>query len=59
MKSIWTSYFLPADTDHDGSVTVDELIVHMRSVGLMKEYAFNQNIATIIKFIIFNKNFRP
>lgn len=31
MKSIWTSYFLPADTDHDGSVTVDELIVHMRS----------------------------
>jgi Ca2+-binding EF-hand superfamily protein len=32
MKSIWTTYFLPADTDKDGSVTVDELIVHMRSV---------------------------
>ncbi len=32
MKSIWTSYFLPADVDHDGSVTVEELIVYMRSV---------------------------
>ncbi len=32
MKSIWTSYFLPADVDHDGSVTVDELIIYMKSV---------------------------
>ena len=32
MKSIWTNYFLPADVDNDGSVTVDELIVYMRSV---------------------------
>jgi len=39
MKSIWTSYFLPADTDNDGSVTVEELIVHMRSV----RYSFKLN----------------
>lgn len=32
MKAIWTNYFLPADVDHDGSVTVDELIIYMRSV---------------------------
>ena len=30
MKSIWTNYFLPADVDHDGSVTVEELIEYMR-----------------------------
>jgi len=32
MKAIWTNYFLPADVDNDGSVTVDELIIYMRSV---------------------------
>ncbi len=32
MKSIWKSYFLPADVDHDGSVSVDELIIFMKSV---------------------------
>lgn len=31
MKAIWTNYFLPADVDNDGSVTVDELIIYMRS----------------------------
>jgi len=31
MKSIWTTYFLPADVDNDLSVTKDELIVYMRS----------------------------
>ena len=30
MKSIWTTYFLPADTDHDLSVAVPELITYMR-----------------------------
>ncbi len=33
MKSIWTTYFLPADTDHDLSVAVPELIVYMREVN--------------------------
>lgn len=32
MKSIWTTYFLPADFDNDKSVTVEELVVYMRSV---------------------------
>ena len=34
MKSIWTTYFLPADIDNDLSVTVEELIVYMRSVSV-------------------------
>ena len=33
MKSIWTTYFLPADVDHDLSVDVEELIIYMRSVS--------------------------
>jgi len=32
MKSIWTTYFLPADVDNDLSVTPVELIAYMRSV---------------------------
>jgi len=31
MKSIWTTYFLPADVDNDLSVTKDELVIYMRS----------------------------
>jgi hypothetical protein len=34
VKSIWFSYFLPADLDKDGCVSVDELIVYMKSVVL-------------------------
>jgi hypothetical protein len=41
MKSIWTSYFLPADVDHDGSVTVEELIIYMRSVSLINILTIN------------------
>ena len=33
MKSIWTTYFLPADIDNDLSVTVEELITYMRGVS--------------------------
>ena len=33
MKSIWTTYFLPADIDNDLSVTPVELIAYMRSVS--------------------------
>ena len=36
MKSIWTTYFLPADVDGDLSVDVNELIIYMRSVSLHK-----------------------
>jgi Ca2+-binding EF-hand superfamily protein len=36
MKSIWTTYFLPADFDNDKSVTVEELVVYMRSVWPLK-----------------------
>ncbi len=32
MKSIWTTYFLPADTDHDLSVNAEELVIYMRGV---------------------------
>ena len=32
MKSIWTTYFLPADADNDLSISADELIGYMRSV---------------------------
>ncbi len=34
MKSIWTTYFLPADVDNDLSVTSDELIIYMRTVKM-------------------------
>jgi hypothetical protein len=34
MKSIWTTYFLPADVDNDLSVTKEELIIYMRSVSI-------------------------
>ena len=44
MKSIWTTYFLPADVDHDLSVDVEELIVYMRSVSVhfLSWLLFNQ-----------------
>lgn len=32
MKQIWRVYFLPADTDNDGSVCFNELLVYMKSV---------------------------
>jgi len=31
MKQIWRTYFLPADTDHDGSVVFDELLIYMKT----------------------------
>jgi len=31
MKSIWTTYFLPADTDNDLSISAEELVGYMRS----------------------------
>ncbi len=32
MKSIWTTYFLPADADNDLSVNAEELVRYMRGV---------------------------
>lgn len=32
VMSIWNSYFLPADTNHDGSVEYLELLDHMKAV---------------------------
>lgn len=34
MKQIWRTYFLPADTDKDGSVVFDELLIYMKTVTL-------------------------
>ena len=31
--SIWDAYFLPADTNHDGSVEYLELLDHMKAVS--------------------------
>ena len=32
LMKIWQVYFLPADTNNDGSVEVDELVDHMQAV---------------------------
>ena len=32
LLSIWEVYFLPADTNKDGSVEIPELVVHMKAV---------------------------
>jgi Ca2+-binding EF-hand superfamily protein len=32
LLAIWNTYFLPADTNNDGSVEVQELTTHMRQV---------------------------
>ena len=33
IMSVWTSYFLPADTNNDGSVEYLELLTHMKAVS--------------------------
>ena len=32
LLAIWNTYFLPADTNNDGSVELPELLTHMRQV---------------------------
>ena len=32
LLAIWDVYFLPADTNKDGSVEIPELVVHMKAV---------------------------
>ena len=32
LLAIWNTYFLPADTNKDGSVEIPELLTHMRQV---------------------------
>ncbi len=58
MKSIWTTYFLPADIDHDLSVTVEELITYMR--GAMadegKRAAINATLPIVFAAIDANKD---
>jgi len=58
MKSIWTTYFLPADTDHDLSVTVDELIVYMRSAMADegKRASINATLPIVFQAIDANKD---
>jgi len=53
MKSIWETYFLPADTDHDGSVTVNELIAFMREAlaNESKRAAINATLPIIFDAI--------
>ena len=34
LLAIWNTYFLPADTNNDGSVELPELLTHMRQVYL-------------------------
>ncbi len=33
LLSIWNVYFLPADTNKDGSVEIPELLTHMKAVS--------------------------
>ncbi len=33
LLKVWEVYFLPADTNHDGSVELRELVTYMRSVN--------------------------
>ena len=39
LLAIWNTYFLPADTNNDGSVELPELLTHMRQVITI--YLFN------------------
>jgi hypothetical protein len=34
LLAIWRVYFEPADTNHDGSVDIPELIIHMKNVKI-------------------------
>ncbi len=58
MKSIWTTYFLPADVDNDLSVTVDELIVYMRTAVAddAKRASINATLPLIFQAIDANKD---
>ena len=38
LLAIWEVYFLPADTNKDGSVEIPELVVHMKSVNFFKRF---------------------
>ena len=40
VMSVWTSYFLPADTNNDGSVEYLELLHHMKDVYIQKEFKY-------------------
>lgn len=33
LMKIWEIYFLPADTNNDGSIEIPELVAHMKSVN--------------------------
>ena len=49
LLSVWNVYFLPADTNHDGSVEVPELVTYMRAVNLIYNIIFY-----LIKKLIFD-----
>ena len=47
LLKVWEVYFLPADTNHDGSVELRELVTYMRSVNInFVDFSFK-------KFLIF------
>ena len=43
LLAIWNTYFLPADTNNDGSVELPELLTHMRQVNIILFYIFNNS----------------
>jgi len=49
LLAIWNTYFLPADTNNDGSVEIPELLTHIRAVKY-KYYIFINKI----KYFIYN-----
>ena len=49
LLKIWEAYFLPADTNHDGSVEVPELVTYMKAVYLMSFL----NVDSSVRFSLF------
>ena len=43
LLAIWNVYFLPADTNNDGSVEVAELLTHMKAVNYIFTLIFERN----------------
>ena len=50
LLAIWNTYFLPADTNNDGSVEIPELLTHMRAVKY--KYYILINIIIYFKIIL-------
>ena len=53
LLGVWNVYFLPADTNNDGSVELPELVAHMRAVNIYLYINIIYLYFVIIHIIIF------